>query len=186
MGQCSELKRVSKTEMTGIRAMQHGLDVSEADIDYVVGKCSLLSTPLHLGHKIWGIAGNDANAAYSNWGHLLRAAALQTLSQRLGIVQTVGKLSAHLGASQDIGVKIMGPSGHTAYLVKVLKAGLGMPTRHVSVDNDLTAQSSSEGVREGAIAIIGMDRTVRTSIVFEKLSKQAKIVTKRFRLIVFP
>lgn len=136
--------------------MQHSLDVSEADIDYVVGNSSLLSTPLRPGYKVWGIAGNDANATYSNWGHLLRAAALQTLSQRLDIVQTVGKLSAHLGTSQHIDVKMMGPSGHAAYLVNVLKAGLGMWTRHVSVDDDLAAQPSSEGVREGAIAIVGM------------------------------
>jgi 3-oxoacyl-(acyl-carrier-protein) synthase len=156
LGQCSELKRAPKNELTGIRAMQHSLDVSEADIDYVVGNSSLLSTPLRPGYKVWGIAGNDANATYSSWGHLLRVAALQTLSQRLDIVQTVGKLSAHLGTSQHIDVKMMGPSGHAAYLVNVLKAGLGMWTRHVSVDDDLAAQSSSEGVREGAIAIVGM------------------------------
>ena len=68
----------------------------------------------------------------------------------------MGKLSPHLGASQFIDVKMMGPSGHTAYLANVLKVGLGMRTRHVSADNDLTAQSSREDVREGAIAIIGV------------------------------
>lgn len=156
LGQCSELKRAPKNELTGIRAMQHSLDVSEADIDYVVGNSSLLSTPLRPGYKVWGIGGNDANATYSNWGHLLRAAALQTLSQRLDIVQTMGKLSAHLGTTKHIDIKMMGPSGHAAYLVNVLKTGLGMWTRHVSVDDDLTARSSSEGVREGAIAIVGM------------------------------
>ena len=156
IGQCSELKRFPKNELTGIRAMQHTLDVSEADIDYVVGNSTLLSTPLRPGYKIWGMAGDDANATYSNWGHLLRVAALQTLSQRLDIVQTVGKLSAHLGTSQHIDVKMMGPSGHAAYLVNVLKAGLGALTRHVSVNDDLVAQSSSQAVREGAVAIVGM------------------------------
>lgn len=135
--------------------MQHVLDVTEADIEFVVGDSALLSTPLRPGYKIWGMAGNDANATYSNWGHLLRVAALQTLSQRLDIVQTVGKLSAHLGTSQNVSLKMIGPSGHSAYVVNTLKAGLGDPARKVSVD-DLTAQPSSDSVREKAIAIVGM------------------------------
>ena len=153
--QCSELKMLPKNELTGIRAMQHTLDVSEADIDYIVGNSTLLSTPLRPGYKLWGMARDNANATYSNWGHLLRFAAVQTLSQRLDIVETVGKLSAYLGTSQHIDVKMMGPSGHAAYLINFLKAGLGALTRHVSVD-DLIASSSSKGVREGAIAVVGM------------------------------
>lgn len=145
--------------------MQHTLDVSEADIDYVVGNSPLLSTQLHPGYKLWGMAGdkNEANIndTYTNWGHLLRVAALQTLSQRLDIVQTVGKLSTHLGTSQHIDVKMMGPSGHAAYLVNVLSGlTLGALKRHVSVDDDLAAAAPPsgqvEGVREGAIAVVGM------------------------------
>lgn len=166
--QCSELKKVPKNELTGIRAMQHTLDVTEADIDYVVGSSPLLSTPLRSGYKLWALAGDDVNATYSNWGHLLRVAALQTLSQRLNLVKTMGKLSAHLGTSQHIDVKMMGPSGHAPYLVNVLKAGLGSLTRHVSVDDDLaahaqaqsqaqsTSSSLTKGIREGAIAVVGM------------------------------
>ena len=52
--------------------MQHGLDISEADIDYFVGHSSLLSTALRSGYKVWGIAGNDANATYFGWDQLLR------------------------------------------------------------------------------------------------------------------
>lgn len=158
--QCSELKTLPKNELTGIRAMQHTLNVSEADIDYVVGNSTLLSTPLRPGYRLWGMAGDNTNVTYSNWGRLLRVAALQTLSQRLDLVQTMGKLSAHLGMSKNIDVKIMGPSGHAKYLVNVLKAGiqLGAVPRHVSVDDDPAAQSqsSSKGVREGAIAVVGM------------------------------
>lgn len=156
LSQCPELMRALKNELTGIRAMQHCLDVSEADIDYVVGNSALLSSPLRPGNKVWGIAGNHTNATYSNWGDLMRTAALQTLSRRLDVVQTVGKLSAHLGTSQNIDLKMMGPNSHAAYVVNVLEAGLGIERRHVSVDDDLAAQSSSEGFREGAIAIVGM------------------------------
>lgn len=136
--------------------MQHTLDVSEADIDYVVGTSTLLSTPLRPGYKIWGMAGDDPNATYSNWGHLLRVAALQTLSQRLDIVKIVGKLSAYLGRSQYVDVKLMGPSGHAVYLANILKAGMGALTRNVSTEDVLTTQSLSLGIRKGAIAIIGM------------------------------
>lgn len=157
LGQCAELKKFRRNELTGVRAMQHTLDISEGELDYVVGKSTLLSTPLLPGYKIWGIAGDDANATYANWGQLLRAAALQTMGQRLNIVQTVAKLSAYLGTAQHIDLKMMGPSGHAGYLVNVLKAGLGELTRHVSVDDDLAAQASSESsIREGAIAIVGM------------------------------
>jgi iterative type I PKS product template protein len=153
---CPEMKNVSKNELSGIRAMQHSLEVTEADIDYVVGTSSLLSTPLRPGYKVWGISAHDVNVSYANWGRLLRAAALQTLSQRLDIVQTVSKLSTHVGTSQHIDIKMMGPSGHAAYAVSVLEAGLGMLTRHVSIDDDLAAKSSNEGIREGGIAVVGM------------------------------
>jgi hypothetical protein len=110
------MKNVSRNELSGIRAMQHSLEVTEADIDYVVGSSSLLSTPLRPGYKVWGISAHDANVAYANWGRLLRAAALQTLSQRLDIVQTVRKLSIHVGTSQHIDIKMMGPSGRPRHV----------------------------------------------------------------------
>lgn len=155
VNQCSELKRFPKNELSGIRAMQHTLNVSETDIDFVVGKSSLLSTPLRPGYKIWGMDENDAKVTYLNWGHLLRVAALQTLSQPLDIVQTVGKLSTYLETSQDIDVKLIGPSGHTVYLDNVLKAGLGTLERQVLID-DIMACPSNESIRQGGIAIVGM------------------------------
>ena len=122
-------------------------------MNYVVGNSTLLETQLRPGFKVWGMVGDDANTTYSSWGHLLRAAALQTMSQRLDIVKIVGKLNDYLGASyQRVDVKMMGPSCHAAYIAGVLKA-----TKHVSVEDDLQSSSSEvEGVREGAIAIVGM------------------------------
>lgn len=154
--QCTELKKFAKNPLDGIRAMQHTLDISEADLDYVVGDSPLLSTPLLPGYKVWGIAGGAADVTYSNWGQLLRAAALSTMSVQLDIVQIVSKLSSGLGTAQHVDVKMMGPSSHEVYLANVLKAGLGMLKRVVSIDNDLVAQPASEGVREGAIAVVGM------------------------------
>jgi len=151
--QCPELKKLPNHELARIRGLQHTLEVSAADMDYVVGNSTLLETQLRPGFKVWGITGDNANTTYSSWGRLLRVAALQTLSQRLDIVKIMGKLNAYLGtSSQHVNVKMMGPSGHAAYLVGVLKA-----TRHVSVEDDLQSSSNAvEGVREGAIAIVGM------------------------------
>ncbi len=151
--QCPELKKLPNNELAGIRGLQHTLEVSAADMDYVVGNSTFLETQLRPGFKVWGMTGDNANTTYSSWGHLLRVAALQTLSQRLDIVKIVGKLNAYLGtSSQHVDVKMMGPSGHAAYIVGVLKA-----TRHVLVEDDLQSSSSEgEGVRKGAIAIVGM------------------------------
>ena len=155
--QCPELKKLPNHELASIRGLQHTLEVSAADIDYVVENSTLLETQLRPGFKVWGMTDDNANTTYSSWGHLLRVAALQTLSQRLDIVKIVEKLNAYLGiSSQHVDVKMMGPSGQAAYIVGVLKA-----TREVSVEDDLQSSSNEgegevEGVREGAIAIVGM------------------------------
>lgn len=151
--QCPELKKLPKNELAGIRGLQHTLEVSAADMDYIIGNSALLETQLRPGFKVWGMTSDNANTTYSSWGHLLRVAALQTLSQRLDLVQMVGELNAYLKTSQHVDVKMMGPSGHATYIVGVLKA-----KRHVTVKDDRQSSSEGkgEGVREGAIAIVGM------------------------------
>ncbi|KAI9677251.1 MAG: Type I Iterative PKS [Bathelium mastoideum] len=151
--QCPELKKLPNNKLAGIHGLQHTLEVSAADIDCVVGNSALLETQLRPGFKVWGMTGHNANATYSNWGQLLRVAATQTVSQRLDLVEIVGKLNDYLGtSSQHVRVNMVGPCGHAAYIVGVLKA-----TRHVSLENDLQSSSSEgEGFREGAIAIVGM------------------------------
>jgi zearalenone synthase (nonreducing iterative type I polyketide synthase) len=149
------LKKLPNHKIAGIRGLQHTLDVSESDMDYVVGNSTILETPLRPGFKVWGMTDNDASTKYSSWGHLLRVAALQTLSQRLDLVKIVGKLNTYLGmSSEHVEVKMMGPSGHLAYINGILRA-----TRQVSIEDDLQSSSASnegEGLREGAIAIVGM------------------------------
>nr|AOO87091.1 polyketide synthase [Alternaria alternantherae] len=151
--QCPELKKLPKNELAGIRGLQHTLEVSAADIDYIIGNSTLLETQLRPGFKVWGMSGDDAKPTYSSWRDLLRVAALQTLSQRLDLVQMVGELNAYLGTCQHVHVKMMGPSGHATYIVGVLKT-----TRHVTVDDERQSSSEGkgEGVREGGIAIVGM------------------------------
>ena len=152
--QCPELKKLPNNKLPNIRGLQHTLEVSAADIDHVVGSSALLEAQLRPGFRVWGITNDDASTTYSSWGHLLRVATLQTLSQRLDIVKIVGKLNAYLetSLSQHVDVKLIGPSSHAAYVVVVLKS-----TRTVSVEDDLQSSSNEgEDIRKGAIAIVGM------------------------------
>ncbi|KAF2679047.1 conidial yellow pigment biosynthesis polyketide synthase [Lentithecium fluviatile CBS 122367] len=150
MNKCPSLKNLPKNELN-IHALQHTLNISEADIDYIVGTAALLDTTLSPGYKIWGLDDHDSEAAYPNWGHLLRAAVSQTLSRPLDIVQAVSKLNANLRTARHVDTKIVGPSYHATYLVKVLQTA----GREVSVHDDLSAQPPSSD-ELGGIAIVGI------------------------------
>jgi 3-oxoacyl-(acyl-carrier-protein) synthase len=149
--QCPTLKKLPKNELN-IRAMQHTLSISEADLNYIVGSSPLLDSPLCPGYRIWGF--DDPDAEYANWGDLLRAAALQTLSRPLNIVKAISKLHSHLGTTCNVNAKVMGPSSHTTYLVKALQTG----GRNVSVHDPLSAlyAPAPSSSSEGGIAIVGM------------------------------
>ncbi|KAJ6133989.1 conidial yellow pigment biosynthesis polyketide synthase [Penicillium sp. IBT 18751x] len=150
LNECPRLKKLPRNELN-IHALQHTLDISEADLDYIVGNSPLLSTPLPPGYRIYGLDEDLPEATYSNWGHLLRASASQTLARPLSIVQAVSKLNASLGTSQHVDLKIMGPSSHAAYITKALQtAGRG-----VSLHDDISARPTTPESRDG-IAIVGM------------------------------
>ncbi|KAK7977950.1 hypothetical protein PG988_005440 [Apiospora saccharicola] len=137
--------------MSRCAAMQHTLNITDADVAYVVGSSPLLNTPLCPGYKIWGF--DDPNATYSTWGDLLRAAVRQALSRPLDIRQVLGDLKRHLGDAPQVDLKIMGPSSHTTYLVKTLQI-LG---RNTSVSNRLEDQETiADADTGGRIAIVGM------------------------------
>lgn len=148
--ECPKLKKLPKNELN-IHALQHTLEISEADIDYIVGNSPLLSTSLPPGYRIYGLDEDRPEATYSNWGDLLRASASQTLARPLSIVQAVSKLNANLEASQNINLKIMGPSSHAAYISKALQTA----GREVSFHDEISARQTIPESRDG-IAIIGM------------------------------
>lgn len=144
------LKNLPKNELD-IHALQHTLDISEADIDYIVGSSPLLETPLPQGYRVYGLDEDHPEATYPSWGHLLRASASQTLARPLSIVQAISKLNANLGKAQHVNFKIMGPSSHAAYISKVLQTA----GREVSLHDDITAKPPTPDSRDG-IAIVGM------------------------------
>ncbi|KAK2758262.1 polyketide synthase pks13 [Arachnomyces sp. PD_36] len=127
LNECLALKNLPKNELN-IHALQHTLSISEADIDYIVGKSPLLDTPLLPGYKIWG---------------------LDEIFPRP--LTPTGALNDSLGTSRHIDIKIMGPSSHTAYLAKALQTA----GREVSIHDDLSAKPPTSDSRDG-IAIIGM------------------------------
>nr|L7XAV2.1 RecName: Full=Non-reducing polyketide synthase curS2; AltName: Full=Dehydrocurvularin biosynthesis protein 2 [Aspergillus terreus]AGC95321.1 CURS2 [Aspergillus terreus] len=150
LNECPTLKNLPKNELD-IHALQHTLDISNADIDYIVGDSSLLDTPLPQGYRIYGLDDDRPEATYPSWSHLLRASASQTLARPLNIVQAVSKLNAALGTSTHVDFKIMGPSSHAAYIAKVLQTA----GREVSLQDRITAKPPTPDSRDG-IAIVGM------------------------------
>ncbi|KAL4948626.1 conidial yellow pigment biosynthesis polyketide synthase [Aspergillus filifer] len=148
--ECPALKTLPKNELN-IHALQHTLSISEADLDYIVGDSPLLDQLLPPGYRICGLDEDSPEATYSNWGHLLRASASQTLSSPLSIVQAVNKLNAALGTSRHVDVKVMGPSSHASYLTKSLQSA----GREVSLHDEISAKRPTPDSRDG-IAIIGM------------------------------
>ncbi|KAJ6190544.1 conidial yellow pigment biosynthesis polyketide synthase [Penicillium mononematosum] len=131
LNECPGLKKLPKNELN-IHALQHPLDISEADLDYIVGNSPLLNTPLPPG------------IGYTAWMMI-------TLARPLSIVQAVSKLDDNLGTSQHVDFKIMGPSSHAAYIVKVLRTA----GREVSLHDDISARRTTPESQDG-IAIVGM------------------------------
>ncbi|KAL1793813.1 hypothetical protein ACET3X_007234 [Alternaria dauci] len=150
LSECPNLKNLPKDELN-IHALQHTLSVSNFDIDYIVRNSPLLETPLPPGYRIHGLDEDFPEASYTEWRHLLRASAYQTLSRPLDIVQAVSNLNAARGASKDIEAKIIGPSSHTTYLAKCLQTA----GKEVLIQNGFPANPQTSGTNDG-IAIVGM------------------------------
>lgn len=65
-GQRPELKKPPNKELTAIRGLQHTIEVSTADMDYVVGELHLLGTRFRPGFIGRGMIGDNANTTYSS------------------------------------------------------------------------------------------------------------------------
>ncbi|KAJ5437643.1 hypothetical protein N7445_006187 [Penicillium cf. griseofulvum] len=153
--QCPAVKSLAKNPLE-IKALQHTLKTSQADIDYIVGDNSVfldraISCPKH---ALWGM--DDPEFKYAKWGDLLRAVCSQVLSRPLDVTQAVGKLSAKLLGAHTARIIQLGTSSHVPYLASVLKE----TERSVLVQNQNSLfDAESEGTlssQSGRIAIVGM------------------------------
>lgn len=152
--QCPAVRDLAKNPLE-IKALQHTLNISRAEIDYMVGNNStFVDRPLSCpNHSFWGV--DDPAATYVNWGALLRTVCSQLLARPLDITQAVGKLNSKLDGVDAVRVIQVGLSSHAPYLASVLKAA----GRDVSVQDQHSLQHADDGgasFKAGRIAIVGM------------------------------
>ncbi|KIM92530.1 hypothetical protein OIDMADRAFT_62490 [Oidiodendron maius Zn] len=151
--QCPAVRSLAKNPLE-IKALAHTLNISRAEIDYMVGNNStFLDRPLSCpNHSLWGM--DDPAATYADWGCLLRDTCSQVLSRPLDIMQAVSRLNSKLDGVGAVRVIQVGPSSHTPYLASVLKAA----GRDVSVQGQHSLLHADDGGAslKGRIAIVGM------------------------------
>ena len=152
--QCPAIKNLAKNPLE-IKALQHTLSISSAEIDFMVGTNStFLNKPLSCpNHNLSGM--DEPAANYANWGEMLRAVCSQVLARPLDLTQAVGELNSKLDSQGAIRVIQMGSSSHAPYLASVLKAA----GRNVSVQDQHSLLDTEDGgatLPTGRIAIVGM------------------------------
>ncbi|KAK1573275.1 beta-ketoacyl synthase domain-containing protein [Colletotrichum navitas] len=156
MRDCRALKQASKNPLK-IRALQHTIDLTKEDIDFIVGdNGQLLNKSIRATcSQLWGM--DEPGATYASWGDMLRAVCSQVLSRGLDIPKAVARMNASaLGALDSVRVIEMGATSHTPYLV----AALEKTGREVLVE---TANTLSRARPEqqlsapaGRVAIVGV------------------------------
>lgn len=154
INQCPAVRSLAKNPLE-IKAIQHTLNLSSTEIDYMVGNdLTFLNQPLSCpNHRLWGM--DDPTAPYSNWGDLLRAVLSQVLSRPLDITEAVGKLNLKLKGNSSVRVIQVGSSSHASYLASMLKA----TGRDVSVHDEHSLRNTDDGgasMKTGRLAIVGM------------------------------
>lgn len=154
--QCPAVRKLPKNPLE-IKAIQHTLVSSHAEINYMVGHSAFLNRPLiGCAQRLWGI--DDPAASYANWGDLLRAVCLQVLSRPLDITQVADKLNSRLDEEGLRTVRLVqvGSSSHAPYVASVLRKTAG---KDVSMyDQHSLRQTDDVGanLKTGRIAIVGM------------------------------
>ncbi|KAF1962477.1 ketoacyl-synt-domain-containing protein [Byssothecium circinans] len=142
INRCLAVKDLTKNPLE-IRALQHTLDISQEDIDFIVGNNStFLDRPLCSAKRpFWGM--DDPMAAYANWRELLRDVVSHVLSRPLDIPKA------------RVRVTRLGSSSHASYLASVFKTA----GKSVTVEDEkhlLCADAEPMSSYHSKIAIVGM------------------------------
>lgn len=145
--QCPALKDLPKNELS-IHALQHIVNVSESDLDYIIGTSDLHDRQVPADFRAWGM--DDPHASYGSWRSLLKDVVFQILSLPLDITKVMKQLNTWLGVRYR-DVRVLGPSSHTSYLVNVTKS----TGSTISLQTDRSLENSKVSTT-GRIAIVGM------------------------------
>ncbi|OQD80281.1 hypothetical protein PENANT_c037G05923 [Penicillium antarcticum] len=149
--QCPAIKSLPKDKLN-IHALQHALDLSESDLDYIVGDSALVKSHVNPSFRLWGMT--QPKEPWGTWGDLLRVVFVKMLSEPLDIVKVVDEFHGCLSSLHQANICNMameGPSSHAAYLVSTLKSS----GKAVNFRNGL-GNEQVESTSSGRIAIVGM------------------------------
>ncbi|KXH65978.1 beta-ketoacyl synthase domain-containing protein [Colletotrichum salicis] len=150
LNECPAVSGLPRNKLN-IRSLQHAIPMTPADLDYVVGDATLVTSPLDSQHRVWGT--DDPSATYETFGDLLRTAVSQSVSRPLDIVEVVTGMNKHLGSCRQVDIKVIGTSSHTSYLAAALK----QPGRTITVQHEIGAnQRTQQDIPSDRIAIVGM------------------------------
>lgn len=137
-----------------IHALQHAMQLSDTELDYIVGNSQLATQPIRPSFQFWGM--KQPNATYQNWGEFIKAVMKQALADELNVVRITSDFESSLGAVSEVKIKNMGINGPTSHAV-YLKSKLQAMNRHVIYDNMQFTSLDADGTyMKNKIAIVGM------------------------------
>ncbi len=154
MDRCPAVKTLAKHPME-IRAFQHLLRLSPADIDVIVGNHSdILHKPLACpDHPRWGM--DEPAVSYTNWGDLMRDVCSQVLTRPLDITEAIGRLKSKLIGTNSVRIVQAGSTSHAPYVASMLKA-VGRQVSVLDYRSLVSAHDVARSSTAGRIAIVGM------------------------------
>lgn len=157
--QCPALKNLARKELP-VRSLQHNCPTTSADHDYISGDSKLHDKSVNPAFRLFGldeVLDGKVSSVYPTWRDLLRAAADQTFSRPLDLVESVRVLDSSLYGLHvpRVHLSLMGPSCHEPYILGVFRKHL-----EVSVHYDATSRTKVDvglaEMRANRVAVVGM------------------------------
>ncbi|KAI6432250.1 Type I Iterative PKS [Pyricularia oryzae] len=167
--QCPRLRTGVGKKPLAIHTLQHnpGWKYSREELDYIIGDSPLVEATPCSSFGLWGL--QDLGRRHATWGSLLRDVVDSAFSHPVDVQGLVGMLASTLADSKagGVGVGVMGPTCHEAYMINTLKDKAKQPlvvfhatpggSRMVEEDQQQQQQQQQQdGLPRGRIAVIGM------------------------------
>lgn len=135
--QCPAVKNLTKQEMA-VHALHHSLNLTDAELDGVVGDSALLDLPCGTG----------------TWRSVVRAACEAILCKPFNIIEEVKQRAARISAT-SVDLNVIGVSPHDKFVADQLKAAGKEVTTRYEHKIPLTIPMSPSA-ESGKVAIVGM------------------------------
>ncbi|KAF3001767.1 t1pks [Curvularia kusanoi] len=147
------VKELAKNPLT-IQAGQHALEITSAEIDYMLGKDeAFLDRPIQSAtQRLWGM--DHPEATYRSCREMLEAVCKQILSRPLDITKVMNLVAAMLEGENSVKIFQPGVSSHATYLQTILRS----TGKLVTLEDESTFKGTEgrSAMMPGRIAIIGV------------------------------